>query len=1106
MATIRDYTWSDDQLRAMRTTDTSVIVSASAGSGKTTLMIGRILNLIEQGAELERMLVVTFATAQADDMKNKLATHLAELANVETDPELATRFRKQGYALSAASISTLHSYCADLVRRHAYAKEVSPTFAISNETDTEIRASEAVEAVIRAELQKGDKVFLALYDALSKKRSHADLAGLIRRIASLAATLPSGDVGELSQGADALAQSDVRWYVKLLADNLLRQLADFERQNPILPPYVAEHLQLWREWAKSGGSAAFPEKKLTCPKAQKDEDDPALKEAFAKLRDDCKKEVRAALDTLSFPDADPSYAQLAIRLAKDYQTHYNAAKRADDVLDFNDLERLAYEMLSDPVIARTERERYDYVFVDEFQDINPIQQGILSALSRDNVFMVGDVKQSIYGFRLCDSAIFEEQYARMDAKNTAIDLNINYRSSKGILAFCNFVFSQLYTEELGGIDYANRACFQGGAEDVYAPSVELHFVERAEWEEDVVADGVYSVADDAECADSVQAGYEEGRVIANRITELVQTGVRYGDIAVLARTMKEDTFAVIDALRDAGIPVALRRDHDLMKSPCVCALINLLRVLVNPRQDYALVGVMTSKLFSFTENELAQIRLSESGIAFHEAVRKYPASEKKEPRLSGKVQAMFEALARWRALSRYETPYAVLTTVLRDTDYLNAVFSTHDGAVEHDLVLYFLRELNTSRHNVSAVSYLEFVASCSSLTVELTEGAEDAVTVTTMHKSKGLEYEVVFLARLGKQFNDKSLSGNALVTKRYGLLMKNFDFAERTFVKNSTIASAHYGLMRELLEEEMRVLYVAMTRAKRLLVAVGTVAFQEHYQALTPVTAFRAKSPLEWLLGVITTDSAKQGSLPFRSVDGRVAPCDYAVTVHSPTDKTDRLAPPVVVGADDELAARLKEYWEKPYPYATDTLKKTTATIRANAVDVTVARDSEGFLRDGDATEVGNAYHAVMEQIDFTQDVGRELTRLKEQGLVSEAYLALVDAERIALACKAMTALGGTVKRELAFLTSVSEADLYGAGDGTVIVQGIIDALVEQDDGVIIVDYKTTDASAEYLRARYAPQLKTYADACAAAGLHVKKTTIWSFVKNAWVDCDGEQA
>jgi ATP-dependent exoDNAse (exonuclease V) beta subunit len=252
----------------------------------------------------------------------------------------------------------------------------------------------------------------------------------------------------------------------------------------------------------------------------------------------------------------------------------------------------------------------------------------------------------------------------------------------------------------------------------------------------------------------------------------------------------------------------------------------------------------------------------------------------------------------------------------------------------------------------------------------------------------------------------------------------------------------------------------------------------------------------------VTTDASKKDALPFAIAGGCVSSANYAVVIHDGSEDNEKAKSPIVSASKDDLANRLTEYWAKPYPYATGTLKKTTATIRANAVEVTVARDPEGFLRDGDATEVGNAYHAVMQHIDFAADVDAELTRLKTQGLVSESYLALVDKERIALACKAMHALGGSVKRELAFLTSVKESELYGAGDGRVIVQGIIDALVETEDGAIIVDYKTTDASAEYLRARYTPQLATYCDACTAAGIQVKRKTIWSFVKNAWVDCD----
>lgn len=1111
------YNWSADQLRAIEA-EHSVIVSASAGSGKTTLMIERILRLVKRGTPIENMLVVTFANAQAEDMKAKLEERLSEELAGGAPEEERARLRRSLYALSGADISTLHAFCANVVRSYFYLIDADANFRIASETDTRLRCGAACETVIAAELENGRGDFLALYDALSINRRHDVLKSCILRIAAFQATLVEGaDLWKKTALVRETARAEQERARTFYRRAFEAEFEDFAMRAEGAGDSVRAAFA--RECVARARAADWHTAELGRVPSKKEDTDPVLHEELKTLKSALNETLRE-LDRDCDYEVPQPYVGVLERLAKAYRATYRKLKERDGVLDFNDLERKCLEVLAIDDAAETLRKKYRYIFVDEYQDINAVQQEIIARVASDNVFMVGDVKQSIYGFRLCDPAIFCAKYAELEPLGRAVDLNANYRSAGNVLEFCNFLFDGLMTEDFGEVDYAKKARFRAAKAPVVSPAVELCLLRTESDEEDAEPEyvpDVYSVRDDR--SDSVcGAAYYEGRLVAQKIREIygrVYDGrtLAYRDMAVLLRDMKAGAEEFVRALKDSGIPVAIRRDYDLLAAPGVAALSDLLRVLANPCEDFALLGVMKSPLFRFREDELAEIRRGTKTEYYHEAVFAYAEARDET---ADKVRAMFAELADWRRKAQYMPPSEVLATAIAETDYYGGLLERADGAVQDGLARRFVSEVARSGYNTDLVTYLDYLGQTEQIFVELTDGGADSVTVTTMHKSKGLEYGAVFLARLGRKFSEADKRDEVYVDRDFGVVMQSYDAVTRTKESNALREAAARRMTFRGRQEELRLLYVACTRAKYKLYLVASGKFAKPVAPCTPRNTLGACRYMDWILSVVQQDAAAAAALPYETAHRLVSAADYRIGVYACETCAKERRDPVIPNADEGWTREIVEAMNARYAFdgSTRIPAKTTATRLNERDEAATEREHgnrvEAFDRDGGENRgaaKGNAYHKIMQYYDFARDDAEtHIAELVASGRLDEDEAVLVDAGEIAAAARAVRAIPHTQEeRELAFVAKFAARDLYAdsADDTPVVVQGVADLVLSGGGEAALVDYKTTrTADAEALRAKYATQLRIYAAACNRAGYRIGRAYIWSFPLKALVEID----
>lgn len=1066
--------FTEKQIEAIKSPARRLLVPASAGSGKTTVMIERVLELLRGGATLDEMVICTFTNASAADMREKLTAALSAVAD---QPWAAREIPRS----QTAQISTIDGWCQKLVRRYFYVLDVEPAFEIIDEIESRSMMEEAVETTFSRLEEQTPAEFEELRESFSDSRGTLGLSECVLKIYAYA-RVQDNPRRFLSEGA-FVCFSDKSLYNDILAKERRR----------ILTSYESEAKRLWEEACCVGDERLISVCEAIVRIVDGEESDipaipPRVPESAIELKERVKtfkgkftKRLNKFDEVWEMPDVgDERLMRLLMKLVSDFYDEYEAMKKKRGVLDYADLEHNACALASEGEIAEEIAGECKYLFVDEFQDVNPLQERIFSLVPAEHTFYVGDVKQSIYAFRMCNPDIFLSKCNRYEELGYAppIMLNHNFRSSAEVIDFTNEVFSAIMTEEYGKINYARDAKLVRGR-DVQGQPVAFRIVCVSE-KGVACEDGVYRVkngrtevvgADDVEADAVVRDVVDVIKNNAVRCSDGSVRPVKYSDIAVLTRSRSEVSGKIVKKLRALGIPVATGGATSFASVYEVGVLCEFIKYLASSTDEIALLTCLSSPLAALTDDELAEIKLfAFPKEAFYSAAERFSRDGCGKTR--DKLMAFFELANRYRVRSKVDTVGRLMGALVAEKEWFKVALRGDDGAAA--ALDAFLAHLNASSYASSVLRYAEYCRTPHS--DYCVQAGGDCVLVDTIHASKGLEFPFVFLPDLSRGFNKKDLSTRVICHSDLGVCLRTFDREKHKIERNKAFVAATVTADRRLNEELMRLLYVAFTRAEKGLYLYASVSDKElsllqggDEKALTKVE--NVKSFYDWLR-------------PFFVSHG------FTVVKEEPTEAVENSSELTVnpYPVDERRAGVFKEYFERSLLGKKAVVKRSVTALMRE-----VGEENVKYVVGADddrAIEKGHAYHKAMELVDFYADFDSEWAKLS----AIDDMESLVKKDDICVAVKAIREFVGSRRfyREKQFIR---------ARDGQ-LVQGVIDLLVIDGNRVDVVDYKTS-APARVRSTEYALQLREYMDAaCSILNVKRGRSYVYSFALGELVPMD----
>lgn len=1220
-------TYTEEQQKVIRTRNASLLVSAAAGSGKTAVLTERIISLItdrDHPVDIDRLLVVTFTKASAAEMRERIGRAIQE--RLEQTPEDANLMR-QATLLHNAQITTIDSFCLYLLRNNFGDIGLDPAFRVMEEGERKLLMKDTLDELLEERYQeKEDSDFLLLAECYGENGKDELLEEITLSLYDYAMSHPY-PLDWLKKAAESYAAEtfeeleQTQWWRERLSENerLIERgfiiaeeaVALCKGENgpqAYLPAVEAQRLLL----VNLKENPAFDRRYELLHKAEipgfgraKKTDD---KEVCDRVKA-CRESVKKILERLTGCYYDTSDHILTaqngagtaagelIRLTGDFIERFGLHKRERNVVDFSDMEHLALEILlrrsedGTMVPTRAAKEYQEYfasVMVDEYQDSNYVQEYLLKTIAgEDNYFMVGDVKQSIYRFRLARPEIFMEKYAlfkEQSSRGIRIDLNRNFRSRGEVLESVNDVFEKIMTAKSAGVPYDEQARLYPGAEypavEGQMQNTELILMEKPKEYDDAL---------DVENAKELEAYYIAGR-IQDMIRQPFQIydsksktarAVSYADIVILLRAMDEQEEALRKVFEKQGIPVYSATKTGYFSTLEVRTVMCVLQVLDNPRQDIPLYGMMTSYIGGFTEKEAAKVKAagdrkdtgrclyddlcgcqedagaecSEGKTAAHtpQAAYQYTADADS---LKEKTAALLAMIGKYRRMAKYTGIRELLEDIYETTGYLDYVTALPGGKQRRANLMMLLERASdfeaTSYHGL--FHFVRYISQLKAQEVDYGEAGildehADVVRIMTIHKSKGLEFPVCFLCGLGKKINRKDTAKPVLLESEYGIGLDHIDPVLR--IKRPTILKKVISdkIMADAIAEEMRILYVAMTRAKEKLIMTGSVNDLDKTAEKWGKEGFvdydnilQYSTYLDFLLAAYLGGGKGEAYISTCKAEEMTARAkkDELVTALSKEALKD-----MGIQADPSWEKILEERFAETYPYPdlaglytkttvselkkaayedTETYQMFDTQIKEAYVPKFIRGEEEASL----GSKRGTAVHRIMELIEFgtlwdfpeskgdLRETGKPeqkeieglVKRIMESNIVSgrltEEAAKLINVRKCAhfldseLAGRMIKAdRQGKLYKEKSFFMGIPAKELKEGfpQEETVLVQGVIDVYFEEEDGLVLLDYKTDRVSqAEELRARYHIQMELYARALEQiTQKQVKEKLIYSF-------------
>ncbi len=1189
MKEMTNMAWTNEQQAAIDSRGQTLLLSAAAGSGKTAVLVERIIRRLldkEYPIDITELLVVTFTKAAAAEMRDRIGTALMKALSETKDP----RVERQLALLPSAQISTLHAFCQHVIRKYFYTIDLDPAFSIAGEEELNLLRRQVLEDVFLSYYEDDEKasILYPLADMFGSDRGDDILMDTVSRMYTYARSLawPEHWLKEAARAYDVAPDAvidDMVWAGPIkdavrrileedarLYDGVLYHLRQREAFAPACDTFVAEQAALrqaaqarsWNDLSRFVRAIDFPRLKSL---RKLSDDDKAVWERCKKVRDDVKKDVIKTLQAVYF-SATPEEWLDGMRAMKpimdglvtltlDFAKAYGAAKKEKGWIDFSDLEHFCLQILLAPhaspehpvpsAAAEELRSQYEEVFIDEYQDTNGVQELITRLVSgEDNRFMVGDIKQSIYRFRLADPTLFLEKYQSFSRDEKAvqrcIDLGRNFRSVPVVLDAVNAVFSRAMTAEAAGMDYGEREKLYAGRQ---APDDER-------WIGGPVEVDIVPTPSDEEDDDGSTAFEKECRFIAGRIGELLASGrmaarkdgtlepLSYRHIVVLLRSMAGKADVLIQALQEGGIPSYAEQSGGYFAAVEVQVMLALLRCIDNPEQDLAMAAVLRSPLVGLDETALAGVRLAGDGTLWQNLpafVASLPdgVDEKED------LQQFMAAFDSWRTYSRRHGVAELLQRLYDDTAYVDFVGAMPGGDVRQaNLKALYDRARQYEEAGFRGLfRYLQLMDKMKEDGLDLAPAKvvsekEDVVRIMSIHKSKGLEFPVVFVADMGKAFNRRDTQDQILFHNRLGIGLKQYDPEWRMSYPTLIWSGIAAQLRWEGTAEEERILYVAMTRARDQLILTGHSShIDRDWQRWTSrFNPAQAKSYFDWVMPAALApfgakadaDYARPGAAWQDAVwQVRIARAVPAGTVEEGAydgeprlealRRGDLTGTPVPSWLDEQLS------WQYAYPQAVRTAAKFSVSevkrryqelhsdelqdeadlsVPAAAVIPTAPGEDDAFAAlppwvAGEEAAVsgaqrGTALHKALQYItpaadQTTATLRREIDAFVRQGLLSREEAKLVYVPVLAAFCQSdigrRMAESPELHREYPFTVLLAGGDpLPETETGEqILIQGVIDCLFREDDAWILVDYKSDRLeTADAFRSRYAVQLALY--------------------------------
>lgn len=1185
--------WTNQQLNAIYATDGSVLVSAAAGSGKTAVLVERVINLItreDNPLDVDRLLIVTFTRAAASEMRQRLSSALNSL--LENDPYNSNLLR-QKQLLYNASISTIDSFCSSLVREYFHTLQINADFRNAEDSELNILENKALDISFEEFYKQDRGDFVNLVNAFSSKGGDVKLREIVLKISRFLSTQPFPDkwLDDMLENYDEMPVEKTIWGKILIenaystamhainiTENSIRTLADEDVLYEKFIPRFEEDLAFLQRFQEKLCTGKWNELKqhiysfvsgqLRAPKGYTEH---PVKVAVAKNRDEVKSSIKEIQTLFSWSEEEAKDEIKEIKLlvatlfelVRFYLDILSDLKAKKNILSFADIESLTVKLLAEPMgdtYQKTEQAneisaRYDAVMVDEFQDVNDVQDLIFKCVSTDenNLFVVGDVKQSIYGFRQAKPEIFinrKSVYNRYDENApqypATIILDKNFRSRIEVCDAVNFIFSRLMSKQSAQMDYTTDEKLNVGAS--YEPSDSCCF------EVAMIEKNAFDEEDNA----VIEAQY-----IANRIRKMMSEGflvtdggvqrkATYGDFAVIIRSPKKTAATYVKVLSDYGIPAFSDNKNNSFDAQEIKIMLNLLRVINNPTLDIPLLSVMCSPIFGFTPDELAQMRCDSRYKSLYASVVSY--SEK-----SSKAKAFIKEIKKLRNLSYAGGVDELLRKIYDETAFL-AITSAVSNEYEPVKNLNLLREYARSFEKNGYKTLPDFIQLIDNMIENGTalpasssaENSINGVRVLSIHSSKGLEYPVCFIADTSHEFNqDEVRKSDVLVDSHAGLGIKK----REGFCRYNTLPmlAVRKEIEKNSIAEEIRILYVALTRAREKLIMVSTKKDVNKYlenqysklvldKIIEPYIVSNCKSISDWItLCALVHPSLnhirKQIDPTAEHIYNEENTLDWKFeivnsfennSVQNADISPDEIDKDGILNIDNITQIALQH---KDKQYA-DILRKNLSfeypnsdimnlPQKVSASQIAHEQNSDYFERivskptflkgeAATAVEKGSAHHRFLEYCDFAkarEDIDAEINRLHQCNIIDDVQVKVIDASKLSRLLHSelfdRIIASDDVMREEQFFANISPSLIYDEyknipTDCDIILQGAVDLAFVEDNKLVIVDYKTDKVNnIEKLRDLYSKQLELYKAAMSQSkGIEVKECIICS----VWLD------
>ena len=1174
--------WTNEQLQAIQEKNSNILVAAAAGSGKTAVLVERIIHkIIDEQMDIDKILVVTFTNAAASEMRERILEAIYK--KLEENPE-NVHLQRQIILLNKASICTIHSFCLDVIHNHFYEIDLPSNFKIADTAEIDLLKQEVLDDLFEQKYTENDKDFIELLENYTNYRGDEALQELVLKIYKFIQSSPF-PIKWLQEKLELLKIED-KDISQTIWGKLIIQTVDDDIQESIMQLEVTKSkMALYPEMTKF--YQTISEDIINLQDLQKynfwDElyikllnfnfskwpvdkkviND--LKEDSKEIRDKVKKHIKEKTAKLLSCSQEQAVKDLKIitpilenlsNLVTEFTKNFAEKKKEKNCIDFNDIEHFALKILLDEnnnptEVAKKYKEKFEEIAIDEYQDSNLVQEAILTSISKgNNIFMVGDVKQSIYKFRQARPELFLQKYDEYKNKeektqedNLKIQLFRNFRSRQNILNITNLVFESIMSKELGDINYNENEYLNYGAnypepEEIknYAGIAELDIIDLKEDESITAFEG----EEDEEEQERVEDDVLEAKFVANKIQELLNSNymvfdkkqgyrkIRPKDIVILLRATSNLSPIYEKELSDLELPVFSDTSGTYLDTVEIQTILSVLKIIDNPLQDIPLVVVLRSSICNFTDNDLITIRLTDRNCNFYEALIKTRLICDGD--LKNKIESFLEKLEKWKSISQYMPLDEFIWQIYLDTGYYQYVGLLPNGAMRQaNLKTLFEKAKQYEKASFKGLfNFIQFIDKLKKQNGDLASAKligenEDVIRIMSIHKSKGLEFPVVFLCNSHKKFNMQDLNDIILLHQDIGFGPTIMDTTKK--IKYSSIAkdAIKLKMKQETLSEEQRILYVALTRAKEKLYITGrSKDFTKYVQDKNKVLEMyesenikldaklmkKANSYLDWLMYVYLFNQGRTITLKGESY--KLSDI-ITLNVSNKKDLLKALAKEEVVEqidlkekieqilknkSDEEnkkSEQALKELLEWKYDYIVDTTLPTKSSVtkikqeKIKLEEMLKGIESEEveykksytpkFMQEDkkiSSAEKGTLVHLCIQRLDERKDyelkdIQNMILNLVEKEIITQNEADAIDVNLIYQYTKSQLfeelRQAKEVHKEQPFYINIPAKDVVSEAENSkknILVQGIIDLYyIDKNDNLVLIDFKTDYISNE---------------------------------------------